>query len=203
MVKDVEVKLEGRPSVFVEVSPEDFSLGQFDAWLRSRFGLKHDAQLAYVNDKGKDFIVDKVFMLTNDVVNVKLVAPPAPPKPPAVDNTFSYTFMLITTLLFFLGIYGEGPVKQFFDIEAHCQALDGLLLRGGVISKAGVSLDAFMAVVCWSSTYLFIRRLWNPETADAAFARFSADSFFGGLAAGGSVVLKALLVRALVEKKLL
>lgn len=53
MAKDLEVKVEGRPSVVVEVVPEDFSLAQFDAWVRSRFGLKHDTPLAYLNDAGK------------------------------------------------------------------------------------------------------------------------------------------------------
>lgn len=139
-------------------------------------------------------------MKLHDSVKIAIKEPPKPLQPPQ-DHTFSYTFMMLTTLLLLLAVYGEGHIKQVFNLEAHCRALDEIMLDSGIISKPGVSMDAFVAIVCWGVTYLYIRRLWNPETMDTTFQRFSADSFFGGLAAGASVILKAFLVRVLVEKK--
>lgn len=148
-----------------------------------------------------EYVPDKVYMTTHDAITVKIVSTPTPPKSPAQDNTFSFFFMALTTLLLAIAVYAEGPLKSIIDIEQSCSLFDQMLLNHGIISKVGVSMDAFIAIICWGITYLYIRRLWNPETMDVAFTRFAADSFFGGLAAGGSVILKAFLVRVLVEKK--
>lgn len=162
------------------------------------FGLSHSSIFLC---SCAEIVVDKVFVKLHDVVNVKIVPPAVPPKPSA-DHTFAYTFMVITTLLCVFALYAEeGSVKQYFDVEDYCRKVDVFLLDLGIISKPGVALDSFIAIICWSVTYLYIRRLWNPETMDVAFPRFSADSFFGGLAAGGAVLLKAILVKILIEKK--
>jgi hypothetical protein len=71
------------------------------------------------------------------------------------------------------------------------------LISSGILNKKGITLEAFMATISWSSTYLFIRRLWNPETSSATFEKYAADSFFGGLAAGASIFLKAILLQSL------
>lgn len=61
-MKSIEVHVEGKPSVSVDISPEDFSLAQFDAWVRSRFGLKSDTQLAYINDKSKGTMISSTLL---------------------------------------------------------------------------------------------------------------------------------------------
>jgi hypothetical protein len=110
-------------------------------------------------------------------------------------NLFSlpYLFFTITTTLFFLSLYGS----HIIPIKALCSSIDDLLLSFHLIPKKGITLEAFIAVVCWSSTYLFIRRLWNPENLGIknTFEKFSADSFFGGLCAGATVFLKVALTR--------
>lgn len=52
--------------------------------------------------------------------------------------------------------------------------------------------EAYVAFLCWSTTYLFVRRLWNPENwpASNVIQKFAADAVYGGLAAGGAVLLK-------------
>ena len=61
-------------------------------------------------------------------------------------------------------------------------------------------VEAYIASLCWGTTYLFVRRIWNPENApiSQALRKFAADAVFGGLAAGAAVIMKSLLVRVLV-----
>lgn len=75
--------------------------------------------------------------------------------------------------------------------------IDNFLIKAGFLNKSGMTLDAFIAIVSWSSTYLFIRRLLNPENKGTTFEKFSADSFFGGLAAGCAVFMKHIVSSAL------
>ena len=82
--------------------------------------------------------------------------------------------------------------------------------------RKGTMTDAVIAFVSWSTTYLFVRRLLNPETVNyflilrtvpfplnltlgmscqmrVAIDRFSADAFYGGLAAAAASVFKSVL----------
>jgi Gpi18-like mannosyltransferase len=108
--------------------------------------------------------------------------------------SFPYLYFTITTTIFVLSLAGNSSI---FPIHPLCSAIDDVLLSFHLIPKRGITLEAFIAIVCWSSTYLFIRRLWNPENLGMknTFEKFSADSFFGGLAAGATVFLKVALTR--------
>jgi hypothetical protein len=53
--------------------------------------------------------------------------------------------------------------------------------------------EAYIAFLTWSTSYLFIRRACNPETTCGVVQRFGADAVFGGIAAAGAVLLKALI----------
>lgn len=59
------------------------------------------------------------------------------------------------------------------------------------------SIECIVAFLCWSSTYLFVRRLLNPETNPVVFKKFSADAFYGGLAAASTAFIKPILTAAL------
>lgn len=61
--------------------------------------------------------------------------------------------------------------------------------------KPQVLSDAFIAFITWSLSYMFIRRLPNPENgcSVATLRKFSPDMLFGGLAASSAVLLKALV----------
>ena len=60
-----------------------------------------------------------------------------------------------------------------------------------------IAVDCFVSFLSWSSTYLFVRRLLNPETTPVVFKKFSADAFYGGLAAASTAFIKPLLTAAL------
>ena len=61
-----------------------------------------------------------------------------------------------------------------------------------------ILLDAYVAFLSWGTSYIFVRRLWNSEniSVSSVFDKFSADSFFGGLAAASAVLMRDLLLRA-------
>ena len=58
-------------------------------------------------------------------------------------------------------------------------------------------IDCYVNFLCWSSTYLFIRRYLNPETSSVVFKKFSCDAFYGGLAAASTAFMKPILSAAL------
>ncbi|RYH32206.1 hypothetical protein EON65_01125 [archaeon] len=141
-----------------------------------------------------EFIPDKLFVHSYDVVNVKSVKESAKVEAPP-DMAFAHFFMTLTVAITIMALLVDHPmVKSIVDIRLYCSHVDQILIDFGLIGKAGVTFDAYIATVCWGSTYLFIRRLWNPETMSVAIQRFSADSFFGGLASGGAVLLKAIIL---------
>ncbi len=45
--------LDDQAAATVCINYEDFNFANFDAWVRSRFGLHHDIKLSYVRDNGK------------------------------------------------------------------------------------------------------------------------------------------------------
>lgn len=63
--------------------------------------------------------------------------------------------------------------------------------------ETDIAIEAYIAFLTWSSTYFFIRRAMNPETTSTVVAKYSADAFFGGLAAAGAAVLKILMIRTM------
>jgi hypothetical protein len=113
-------------------------------------------------------------------------------------NWFPYPFFLATVAMLLVGLYAEAIGADVIPtIKNTAISFDSILFEAGVIHKPGIVIEAFSAIICWSSTYLFIRRLWNPETMNNTLERFSADAFFGGLAAGFSIILKSALIKSL------
>lgn len=110
---------------------------------------------------------------------------------------FSLTFLFVTSFLFLIGLYAETTVPPTLPVKYFCSLCDDLLLKFDITTKRGVALEAFIAMLCWSSTYIFVRRLWNPENYGTVIEKYAADSFFGGLAAAASVIVKHMLLRSL------
>jgi hypothetical protein len=63
--------------------------------------------------------------------------------------------------------------------------------------ETDIAIEAYIAFLTWSSSYFFIRRAMNPESASTVVAKYSADAFFGGLAAAGAAVLKIVMIRTM------
>ena len=114
---------------------------------------------------------------------------------------FPYIFFFITTCLGIFALSFNPYFSEVVPLRQWCEVVDQQFISLGLYNKKGIAIEAFMAFVCWSTTYLFIRRLWNPETSKSTFEKYSADSFFGGLAAAGSILLKNILLNTLAEKK--
>ena len=74
-------------------------------------------------------------------------------------------------------------IENFF-----CRVID----MAGLDMYKAVIYDSFLAFISWSTTYLFIRRLWNPENGGWAntMQKFSADSIFGGICSAATVWVK-------------
>lgn len=84
-------------------------------------------------------------------------------------------------------------LKSIQNFNAVNNKFINILIYFNVLSWKNTIIDSFIAFLCWSFTYLFIRRLFNPETTDSTFEKYSSDAFFGGLAAAASSMLKIIL----------
>lgn len=134
-------------------------------------------------------------------MDAKTLAPASAPRLSAgsLSNTLTFNLYLFLLVLFNAISFApyatgasssviEGIFKHFF-LAFHVDSTTKKLL-----------VEAYIASLCWGTTYLFIRRIWNPENApiSQALHKFAADAVFGGLAAGAAVIMKSLLVRVLV-----
>ena len=76
--------------------------------------------------------------------------------------------------------------------------MDYILLKGFQTKRhRNIIVECYINFLCWSSTYLFVRRFLNPETSAVVFKKFSADAFYGGLAAASTAFIKPILSAAL------
>ncbi len=117
------------------------------------------------------------------------------------NRWFSSFFFVITSTIFILVVLCSNSfIQKIFPVRMWCDQIDLYMMEVGIFPKRGLALEAFSAFACWSSTYLFIRRLLNPETTMTTVEKYAADSFFGGLAAAGSVILKSVFTAAMVGK---
>lgn len=85
------------------------------------------------------------------------------------------------------------PLESIQNLNVVYNKFTNILIYFNVLSWKNTIIDAFIAFLCWSFTYLFIRRLSNPETTDSTFEKYSSDALFGGLAAAASSILKIIL----------
>ncbi len=80
--------------------------------------------------------------------------------------------------------------------DEHFNFIENFFCR--VIEEVGLNMyksviyESFLAFVGWSTTYLFIRRLWNPENSgwSNTMQKFSADCIFGGICSAATVWVK-------------
>lgn len=205
----------------VDFDMNDYNVKEFDHWLRSRFGVENEVALKYMDHLGAGkttFMTIICYSLSPNLLDVlAFLIEIAPTKSYVEANprlyikvthlahdkvlgleqyTFAAIFLGLTTLMLIAGLYAE-TLNPLLPIKIYCNQLDSWLIDLGLIQKKGAALESFIATVCWSSTYIYIRRFWNPENYGFAIEKYGADSFFGGLCAGGAVLLKHILQKAL------
>jgi len=193
--------VEGKVESEVIFTYDEFVFADFDSWVRSRFGLGGLVGLRYyINDKvdGKVEVVPCCGILTQGLlINVSIAEKPTIPSTSATHalkfNIYLSILILLNAISFAPYAAGQsstivtGVIEAFFS-AIHAESATRKLL-----------IEAYIASLCWGTTYLFVRRIWNPENApiSQAIYKFAADAIFGGIAAGAAVIMKSLLVKVL------
>jgi len=98
-----------------------------------------------------------------------------------------YTYVLLALLA--ISIAPKSLQRHFHFNQIFSSLLQLLDLQ----TYKGIIIDCYISFLCWSITYLFVRRWLNPDTVNATLSRFASDGFYGGLAASASVLLRKIL----------
>ena len=112
--------------------------------------------------------------------------------------------VMVLVAAVFIGLFSDNTFPEY-GISHYCsqleQGLDDMFPSRDVFHRKGIVFESFVAFICWSTTYLFVRRYLNPDTRQTAMRKFSPDAFYGGLAAAAAVVLKSYLISNVNHKK--
>jgi hypothetical protein len=194
-----KIKLESIPQTFAD----------FNAWVISRFGISIKEQISYRNLSDHEIIPNgttfceedyiKVISFTKNkglkrqasILDLAPMSLPASlnPTPEITSNFFHFYFGPIVIIIMAMclspnsGSYIEYAVSTFGVIDNK--------------SWKNTCCDCLVNFLSWSFSYLFVRRLLNPETSPVVFEKFSTDAFYGGLAAATTAFMKPILFKAL------
>lgn len=147
-----------------------------------------------------EFVPDVEWLSSKDQENASVMiasiekkATPSLVKKASSDGAspiFAFTCCALCALVAVMGAFPEKTQNYGLVLWRLFEVVDDDLINAKVIAKSGCAKEAFIAMICWSTTNLFVRRLFNPETTETAFRKYSADAFFGGIAAAAAIVLK-------------
>jgi len=96
---------------------------------------------------------------------------------------------IFTLILILLSIVALSPHESLYKPYFQ-ETLGKALIFLGWEQHSAVINEAYVAFLSWSTSYLFIRRLWNPETTNVTIEKYAADAVYGGFAASASVFWK-------------
>ncbi len=128
------------------------------------------------------------------IVTRSSASPSAASLLPLLNMPHFYLSIILSTAL--LVVYCHHPlVDERFSLKKEFAIISDWLNEHAVITRPQIVSDAFGGFLSWSLTYLFIRRLPNPENGFSweSLRKFSSDAFFGGLAAAACVFLKNMI----------
>lgn len=114
-------------------------------------------------------------------------------KPPLTQKAWPLHYNAYLLLLVGLNALAFAPRSSFTEFVS--LVADWTLWRAAPLWKK-VLTDAYVAGLCWGTTYLFVRRMGNPENLPlhTALGKFAPDAIFGGLSAGCAVVMRHLIL---------
>ena len=190
--------------------PRSLTFSDVDKWIRCRFDIKTNEKLLYYNKlgEGEVYFLGPLFLITNILEIIpsgqishievkKLEAKNHHSRLSSINSHSLWSFVVfcIPPVLFLLLAtslgtfhYREQITPAYNDFIKSCCSFFGL----STIWHSKM-IESYIAFLTWSFTYLFVRRLLNPETATMAFEKFSVDAVFGGLAAAMAIILKHIL----------
>jgi hypothetical protein len=194
--------------VAIDIDPMDFNFAEFDSWARQRFAFLSKDKIRYTNERRTEIIPAKRHFESESATiyiekisnNVAKVNPASNSSPSPTGIAASDVMVSLIIAAFLACLYSDQYFPNIFPVSIFCANIEVYLdelpaFRGrGLFHRKGIIFESFVAFVCWSVTYLFIRRFLNPETSKVAFAKFSNDAFFGGMAAAIAVIMKSYLI---------
>lgn len=151
------------------------------------FFCKEDYIEVISENKDPQIIPDKLF--TGNPLGP--MAPPAAMNPDTSSDFFWYYGAPSLILLIAMCLSPQsGEYLDYYIAQGHFSTSVTKQYRHTIV-------ECLVSFLCWASTYLFVRRLLNPETNPVVFKKFSADAFYGGLAAASTAFIKPILTAAL------
>lgn len=171
-------------------SAANMQFADFEQWARQRFQILPNAALSFFDASKKEVIpVGSIAALEEIEIKPVVVPAKAAAKEKTPDNVFwsffvwATPFVLLTLLAVTLN-----PNKA-----ASQAAVDYAIEVLGLNAYKAMIVDCYLTFVSNTITYLYIRRAMNPENAGVVYSKYAADAVYGGLAAVGSIILKAML----------
>ena len=160
--------------VFLEEAPTSFD--DFESWSRARFGLEAAALLKFSNKQsGNELVPSSNIFAKNVEIDIEVLPKKsgAPEKRKSdilnrSDIPKQYDMMIFNEIMI---EYGSTffVILLAISLTPHTgKNFDLLLVSTGFDLNAikywkQLFIEAYIGFLCWSTTYLFIRRMLNPE----------------------------------------
>eukprot|EP01041_Mallomonas_annulata_P013456 gene13456-28521_t len=181
----------------------------FEKWVRNRFNIEETDKLLYKNKAGAEIIPctcgDSRMADVYNLVSIERVQSPIcidGNKHSGSNSNALWALFVVMVPPFLVMVvaltlaWNKHSSRSYGPAESLHVALTMLGL--GIWQDRLV--EAYVAFLTWSFTYLFIRRLANPESTAGAFNKYAADSIFGGLAASAAILMKHALNASLLKR---
>lgn len=200
------IVIHNNEKVPVLVPQASLTFKDFDGWVRSRFLFNHDDQLIFYDsvDKSKEIIPGGLLETSEDnrEIIVERIQKKKVEAHPLVKIFIIYgpsLLLMLLTLTFAEELYATCMKRASNPQE--CRSSPYVFLTTvfqSLSAKPGwnkLVYETYIGFLTWSTTYLFVRRLLNPENGEAtlAYEKFTTDAIFGGLAAGVAAFMKQIL----------
>ena len=156
--------------VTLEEAPTSFD--DFESWSRSRFGLEAAALLKFSNKQsGNELVPSSNIFAKNVEIDIEVLPKKsnAPekcisdlPKPKQNDLMFINEIMIKYNAIFFVILLAISLTPQTgknFDLLLVTIGFDLHVIK----YWKQLLIEAYIGFLCWSTSYLFIRRMMNPE----------------------------------------
>mmetsp|Transcript_26229 Transcript_26229/g.26472 ORF Transcript_26229/g.26472 Transcript_26229/m.26472 type:complete len:204 (-) Transcript_26229:203-814(-) len=176
------------------------SFSDFNEWIRCRFDISSEDKLIFKDKTGSEIIpcstADKTISDVYAEINITRIdrsqVQGSDEQKPSNKSYYWVLFINIIPTMIVILLAVSLSSKNYFHGNYNTSKIIHLILGSTGLSEAWQysMVEAFVAFVSWSNSYLFIRKSCNPETSGGALQKYALDAFFGGCAAFVAVILK-------------